>query len=163
MVDVSAKDVTVRRAVAAADIVLAAETAEMIRSGSADKGDVLAVARIAAIGATKWTQHLIPLCHCIGLDSVSVDFQWIENSTDAPDAQHTSTPGSPCRLRCVVAVANTGKTGVEMEAMTAASVGVLTVYDMVKSTDRSAVIGPIRLLSKSGGKSGDFVADNPVA
>lgn len=117
-----------------------AATAEMIREGGTKKGDVLAVARLAAISATKLTQQLIPLCHSIPIESVEVDFDWPETET----------------LRCVVTVATTGKTGVEMEAMTAASIGCLTVYDMVKSVDREVSIGPVLLLEKSGGKSGTF-------
>ena len=140
MVDVSAKSDTARRAVASGDVTMRPATAEMIRTGAAQKGDVLGVARLAAIQATKLTQQLIPLCHSIPIESVTVDFDW-------PEAT---------KLRCRVTVGTTGKTGVEMEAMTAASIGCLTVYDMVKSVDRELEIGPVRLLEKSGGKSGDF-------
>ncbi|TWU55413.1 cyclic pyranopterin monophosphate synthase MoaC [Rubripirellula reticaptiva] len=141
MVDVSAKTPTLRIAVAAGELQMLASTAEMIRLGTAKKGDVLSVARLAAIQATKWTQLLIPLCHSIPIESVTVDFDW--PATD--------------RLRCIVSVQTTGKTGVEMEAMTAASIGCLTVYDMVKSVDREIAVGPILLLEKQGGKSGHFI------
>ena len=140
MVDVSAKQVTSRRAVATADVSMKPETAELIREGRASKGDVLAIARIAAIQATKLTQQLIPLCHSIPIEAVQVDFRWPADAT----------------LRCRVEVRTTGKTGIEMEAMSAASVGALTVYDMVKSVDRELSIGPIVLQQKSGGKSGEF-------
>ncbi len=145
MVDVSTKDVTVRAAVACGDVVMQAATAELIRGGSAKKGDVLAIARVAAISATKLTSQLIPLCHAIPIEAVKVDFQW-------PPAD----PEAPALLRCEVEVRTTAKTGVEMEAMTAVSIACLTVYDMVKSVDREISIGPIVLLRKSGGKSGEF-------
>ena len=146
MVDVSSKAVTVREAVAQGDVAMSPTTAELIRAGRASKGDVLGVARLAAIGATKLTGQLIPLCHPIPVESVSVDFQW-----------PTELQGSPqATLRCFVLVRTSAKTGVEMEAMTAASVACLTVYDMVKSVERGITIGPIQLVAKSGGKSGDF-------
>ena len=122
-----------------------ASTAEMIRAGDAKKGDVLGVARIAAIQATKVTSQLIPLCHAIPIESVAVDFQWL--SSQVPE---TAT------LRCTVRVGTSAKTGVEMEAMTAASVACLTVYDMIKSVDRAVTIGPVELIEKSGGKTGLF-------
>ena len=145
MVDVSAKHVTVRRALAGGDMTMLPATAEMIRGGSAKKGDVLGIARIAAIQATKLTQQLIPLCHAIPIEAVTVDFDWLESDSAAL-----------ALLRCSVEVCTTAKTGVEMEAMTAVSVACLTVYDMVKSVDREISIGPIQLLEKSGGKSGEF-------
>jgi cyclic pyranopterin phosphate synthase len=145
MVDVSAKNVTVREALASGDLSMNPATAEMIRAGTAKKGDVLGVARLAAIQATKLTQQLIPLCHAIPIEAVSVEFQWIVQPENAAAV-----------LRCLVRVRTTAKTGVEMEAMTAASIGCLAVYDMVKSVDRSISIGPLRLIEKSGGKSGDF-------
>jgi cyclic pyranopterin phosphate synthase len=145
MVDVSAKDVTVREALASGDLSMNRATAEMIRSGTAKKGDVLGVARLAAIQATKLTQQLIPLCHAIPIEAVSVDFQWVDQPSEAVAV-----------LRCLVRVRTTAKTGVEMEAMTAAAIGCLAVYDMVKSVDRSISIGPLRLIEKSGGKSGVF-------
>ncbi|NND95727.1 MAG: cyclic pyranopterin monophosphate synthase MoaC [Pirellulaceae bacterium] len=140
MVDVSAKAITQREALATADIQMQLETADLIRRGEAAKGDVLAVARIAAIQSTKLTQQLIPLCHSIPIESVSVEFEWL----------------GPSQLRCSVRVGTSGKTGVEMEAMTGASVAALTVYDMVKSVDRELAIGPVVLQEKSGGKSGKF-------
>ncbi len=148
MVDVSAKSPTVRLAVASATLTMKPSTAEMIQQGTASKGDVLGVSRLAAIGATKLTPQLIPLCHGIPIEAVSVDFHW-------PTAPEPDT----ARLRCEVRVRTTAKTGVEMEAMTAASVAALTVYDMVKSVDRALAIGPIVLLEKSGGKSGHFRRD----
>ena len=140
MVDVSRKAITERRAKAAADVVLSDEAAEMVRQGNSRKGDVVAIARIAAIQATKLTQNLIPLCHSLPVESVNAEFAW------------------PCpnRLTCIVEVVTTGKTGVEMEAMTGASIAALTVYDMVKSVDRAASIESVRLLEKSGGKSGHY-------
>ncbi len=145
MVDVSAKKLTVREALASGDLSMLPATAEMIRAGTAKKGDVLGVARLAAIQATKLTQQLIPLCHAIPIEAVHVDFQWVDQGENAAAI-----------LRCSVRVRTTAKTGVEMEAMTAASIGCLAVYDMVKSVDRSISIGPLRLMEKSGGKSGDF-------
>jgi cyclic pyranopterin phosphate synthase len=145
MVDVSEKNVTVRRALAGGNLTMLPATAEMIRAGNARKGDVLGVARLAAIQATKLTQQLIPLCHAIPIEAVTVDFDW--RDSDSADL---------ASLRCRVEVRTTAKTGVEMEAMTAVSVACLTIYDMVKSVDREVSIGPIQLLEKSGGKSGEF-------
>ena len=143
MVDVAGKPVTLRVAVASGSIEMLPSTADVILGRTAEKGDVIGVARIAAIQATKCTQQLIPLCHAIPIEAVSVDFDWPQ----------------PTRLRCRVEVRTTAKTGVEMEAMTAASVACLTVYDMAKSTDREMKIGPIQLERKSGGKRGDFARD----
>ena len=169
MVDVSAKSETVRSATATGDVLMRPATAATIREGRAGKGDVLAVARLAAIQATKWTQHLIPLCHAIPLEAVSVEFSWPESGSGGEPASHelkaagTDTDddaggrSDAVRLRCHVTVRTSGKTGVEMEAMTAASIGCLTVYDMVKSLDRSIAIGPVVLLQKSGGKSGHYL------
>lgn len=142
MVDVSDKLITRRVAIAEAWIMVSSVSMELIRRGSTKKGDVLAVARLAAITATKQTSTLIPLCHAIPIEGVDVDFE----------AEHED------RVRCVVTVRTTARTGVEMEAMTAASVAMLTIYDMCKSVDRSMELGPIRLLRKTGGKSGDFVS-----
>lgn len=144
MVDVSAKDVTRRTATAIAEIRMGQAAAQTTREGSAKKGDVLAVARIAAINATKATPQLIPLCHAIPVESVKVDFSWGESN----------------RLLCRVTCVTTGKTGIEMEALTGASVASLTVYDMLKSVDRAMEIVSIRLLEKEGGKSGHF--SNPT-
>ncbi|MCP4887244.1 MAG: cyclic pyranopterin monophosphate synthase MoaC [Planctomycetaceae bacterium] len=158
MVDVSAKGVTVREAVASGQLVMAEATAKMIRGGDAKKGDVLGVARLAAIQGSKQTATLIPLCHAIPIEAVSVDFEWIDPFVlcHSPSAESPSAGASTETLRCVVRVRTSGKTGVEMEALTAASIACLAVYDMVKSVDRGIVIGPLRLEEKSGGKSGDF-------
>ncbi|MGB0598454.1 MAG: cyclic pyranopterin monophosphate synthase MoaC [Rubripirellula sp.] len=168
MVDVSAKGVTVREAVASGQLVMAEATAKMIRGGNAKKGDVLGVARLAAIQGSKQTATLIPLCHSIPIEAVSVDFEWIDPvvfgqspsvespSVESPSSESLQAGASTETLRCVVRVRTSGKTGVEMEALTAVSIACLAVYDMVKSVDRGIVIGPLRLEEKSGGKSGDF-------
>ena len=144
MVDVGSKLVTSRRAVAAGQITMAAETVEKIRQGGFGKGDVLAVARLAGIMGAKQTASLIPLCHPLGLDHVALDL-----------ALDDDLPGVTITATCQV----TGRTGIEMEAMTAVSVAALTIYDMCKAVDRGMQIGAIRLTHKSGGKSGDFNAD----
>ena len=141
MVDVGAKAVTSRRAVAAGRVVMSPTTLERIRDGAASKGDVLGVARIAGIMAAKRTADLIPLCHPLGLDSVTIDFVLDE-------------PSHAVEIRAVCSV--TGRTGIEMEAMTAVSVAALTVYDMCKAVDRSMRIDAVRLVRKEGGKSGVF-------
>ncbi|MBT3549730.1 MAG: cyclic pyranopterin monophosphate synthase MoaC [Rhodospirillaceae bacterium] len=145
MVDVSDKDVTERIAVAAGSVVMAPETLSLISGGDVKKGDVLSVAQLAGIMGAKRTPDLIPLCHPLNLNSVSVEL-----SIDA--ARHAVDITASCKL--------TGKTGVEMEALTAVSVAALTVYDMVKAVDRSMVISNIRLVHKSGGKSGIY--DEPA-
>ena len=142
MVDVSAKDVTSRRAVAAGKITMAAETLAMIRDRGHKKGDVVQVAQLAGIMGAKKTADLIPLCHPIGLSHVGVEISLIEDGLEIT---------AECRLD--------GQTGVEMEALTAVSVAALTVYDMCKAVDRGMVISTIRLIHKSGGKSGVFEAD----
>ncbi len=141
MVDVSAKAVTAREAVATGIVMMSAEALAAIHDGRVPKGDVLAVARIAGIQAAKRTSDLIPLCHPLGLSSVAVDFERLDNG-----------------LRATATARTSGQTGVEMEAMTAAAVALLTVYDMAKAIDKAMIIGEIRLLSKSGGKSGDWRA-----
>jgi cyclic pyranopterin phosphate synthase len=141
MVDVSAKADTVREAVAEGRITMSADALAAIREGTAKKGDVLATARIAGIMAAKKTAELIPLCHPLMLSKVSVDFAFEDNG-----------------IRITALVRLTGQTGVEMEAMTAVSVALLTIYDMAKALDKSMTISGICLLSKSGGKSGDWVA-----
>ena len=143
MVDVGAKAETARIARAAGSIVMKPETLAMIQSGSAKKGDVLGIARIAAIQAAKRTGDLIPLCHPIALTRVTADF--------AIDAERHA-------VHCEVTAECFGRTGVEMEALTAATVGLLTIYDMCKAVDRSMHIENIRLLEKKGGKSGHWVA-----
>ena len=147
MVDVSNKPVTVRAATAGCRVTMNPSTAEMIQQGKGSKGDVLAVARLAAIMAAKQTASLIPLCHSIPIEKVTVDFRWDSEQDD----------DSVARLDCQVEVRTSAKTGVEMEAMTAASVAGLTVYDMLKSVQRDICIDQLRLIRKSGGKSGDFV------
>ncbi len=140
MVDVTAKPDTVREAVAAGQITMSPTAIEAVRAGSAQKGDVLATARIAGIMAAKKTSELIPLCHPLMLSKVSVDFTFEDSG-----------------IRCTTMVRLTGQTGVEMEAMTAVSVALLTIYDMAKALDKAMVIGEIRLLTKTGGKSGDWI------
>ena len=142
MVDVGSKSETERVAIAEGFVTMKAETLALIRDGSAKKGDVIATARIAGIMAAKKTSDLIPLCHPLMLTKVSVDIT-------VDDA----LPG----LRVEALAKLTGKTGVEMEALTAVSVACLTIYDMAKAADKGMEISGIRLLSKSGGKSGDFV------
>jgi cyclic pyranopterin phosphate synthase len=144
MVDVSEKDVTTRVARAEGRVVTAPETVRLIRKGDAKKGDVLGTARIAGIMAAKRTHELIPLCHPLTLSQVSVDIE--------PDR---SLPGLTVRASVKV----TGKTGVEMEALTAVSVACLTIYDMVKAIERGMRIEGIRLMEKRGGKSGHFRAE----
>lgn len=146
MVDVSGKQETSREALAEGSVVMKAETLEAILAGNAKKGDVLATARIAGIMAAKKTHDLIPLCHPLALSKVVVDIE--------PDHE---LPG----LRVTARVRVTGQTGVEMEALTAASVACLTIYDMAKALDKGMVLDGIRLLEKTGGKSGDWrVAEN---
>ena len=144
MVDVGEKAATERVAVAEGTISMRPETLALVLSGEAKKGDVLAVARIAGIMAAKKTHELIPLCHPLMLTKVSVDLE--------PDTASSS-------IRVTAMAKLTGQTGVEMEALTAASVACLTIYDMVKAVDRGMTISGIRLLEKSGGKSGDYHAD----
>jgi cyclic pyranopterin phosphate synthase len=146
MVDVTAKPVTARRAVAEGFLALAPEALSLLREGRAAQGDVLAVARVAAIQAAKRTAELIPLCHPLPLSGLEVAI----SEAQLPDG---SGPG----LRCEATVNTTGPTGVEMEALTAVQVGLLTLYDMLKSADRSMTIGPVRLLRKSGGRGGDWL------
>jgi cyclic pyranopterin phosphate synthase len=147
MVDVGAKAETVRLARASGRIRMQPVTFELIRSGSAQKGDVLGVARIAAIQAAKRTSDLIPLCHPIALTRVAADFE-----LDA----------ITCSVTCTVTAKTFGRTGVEMEALTACSAGLLTIYDMCKAVDRGMVIEEIRLLEKAGGKSGHWIASSAV-
>ena len=141
MVDVGAKAVTARMAMAGGRIAMNAQALAAIREGSAKKGDVLATARIAGILAAKRTSDLIPLCHPLPVSSVSVEL-----ALEADGVAVTAT------------VATTGQTGVEMEALTAVSVALLTIYDMAKALDRGMRIGEVRLLEKRGGKSGDWRA-----
>ena len=144
MVDVSAKAETHRVARAGGAIRMRPETLMLIESGSASKGDVIGVARIAAIQGAKRTAELVPLCHPIAITRIAVEFEVVRDADE---------------LRCTAQVETFGRTGVEMEAMTAVQVGLLTVYDMCKAVDRGMVIGDVRLLEKRGGKSGDWRAD----
>jgi cyclic pyranopterin monophosphate synthase len=143
MVDVGAKDETRRVAIAGARVVMQPATLARIRAGEVAKGDVLAVARLAGIMAAKRTSELIPLCHPLALTSVEVDLACVPEKSAV---EITAT----CRL--------TGRTGVEMEALTAAAIAALTIYDMCKAIDRGMVVTDVRLLQKSGGKSGDWEA-----
>jgi len=142
MVDVSDKDVTRREATARAIVSMQPETARLIASGGVAKGDVLAVAQVAGVMAAKRTPDLIPLCHPLPISGVSMQFEL--------DEAHA-------RLEIQATVRVTGRTGVEMEALTAAAVAALTVYDMCKAVDRGMSIGNVELLHKAGGKSGEFV------
>jgi cyclic pyranopterin phosphate synthase len=144
MVDVSAKPATERIAVAEGRVVMQAKTLDLVRQGNAKKGDVLGTARIAGIMAAKRTHELIPLCHPLALSQVEVDV--------TPDAK---LPGVNVKARVKVS----GKTGVEMEALTAVSVACLTIYDMVKAVERGMRIEGIRLVEKSGGRSGHYRAE----
>jgi len=143
MVDVSGKTPTHRIARASGTIRMQPATLALIESGSAKKGDVIGVARVAAIQGAKRTAELVPLCHPLAITRVGVDFE-----IEAAQSQ----------LRCTAQVETVGPTGVEMEALTAVLVGLLTVYDMCKAADRGMVIGEAKLLHKSGGRSGEWVA-----
>ncbi len=143
MVDVGGKAATRRVAIASGKIHMQAATLEIIAAGSAEKGDVLGVARLAAIMGAKRTSDLIPLCHPIALTSVSVHFEV------SREASH---------ITCFAEVETVGQTGVEMEALTAVQVGLLTIYDMCKARDRGMTITEVKLLEKRGGKSGDWSA-----
>lgn len=145
MVDVGSKDETRRIAVATGSIRMQPETLAMILQGNTKKGDVLGIARIAAIQGAKRTSDLIPLCHPIGLTKVSVEFETV---------QAAST------IHCTVTTETVGRTGVEMEALTAVSVALLTIYDMAKAVDRGMVMSDIKLLEKQGGKSGHWSTKN---
>ena len=145
MVDVGDKPITQRTAVAQGRIVMQAETLKYVIDGKAKKGDVLSVARIAAIMATKRTADLIPLCHPLSISKVSVDFSILE-------AENAVT--------CKVTVKTSGPTGVEMEALTGVQIGLLTIYDMCKAVDRGMVMTEIQLLEKSGGQSGNWRSDS---
>ena len=141
MVDVGGKAESARKAVATGRIRMSAEALAAVRDGSGPKGDVLAAARIAGIMGAKKTAELIPLCHPLALDQVTVDFTFEDNA-----------------VRATVSVSLTGRTGVEMEAMTATSIALLTIYDMAKALDKAMVIEGVHLLLKSGGKSGEWRA-----
>jgi len=144
MVDVGGKRESARSAIAAGRIAMSVGALAAIRQGDAPKGDVLAAARIAGIMAAKKTAELIPLCHPLALESVTLDFAFADGGIEA-----------------TAKASLTGRTGVEMEALIAVSVALLTIYDMAKALDKAMTIGPIRLLEKTGGKSGDWRADDP--
>lgn len=144
MVDVGSKDETRRIAVAAGSIRMQPETLAMILQGNTKKGDVLGIARIAAIQGAKRTSDLIPLCHPISLTKVSVEFETVQTEST---------------IHCIVTTETVGRTGVEMEALTAVSVALLTIYDMAKAVDRGMVMSNIKLLEKLGGKSGRWQAE----
>ena len=141
MVDVGDKPNTKRQAVVIGSIALGSVAMQKVLDGTSKKGDVLGIARVAGIMASKKTSELIPLCHPIGLTKVSIEFE---------------TDETACRIDCTVTAETVGQTGVEMEALTAASVALLTIYDMLKAVDRGMVIGPIALQEKLGGKSGHW-------
>lgn len=143
MVDVSAKDITVRAAVAEAVVTMSDETAQRLFGAVLPKGDALATVRLAGIMGAKRTAELVPLCHPLPIDAVDVEVEQ-----------------DPVGARIRASVTTTGRTGVEMEAMTAVSVAALTLYDMVKGLERGVEIGPIRLLRKSGGRSGTWEANS---
>ena len=153
MVDVAEKKVTHRRAVASAFVEARPETVALVSEGTAPKGDVLAVARIAGIMAAKRTSELIPLCHPLALTHASVDIVTV--------AQGAAAPGGRPRVGFAITatVETDGKTGVEMEALVAASVAGLTIYDMCKAVDRGMVLGDVKLLSKEGGRSGRWTRE----
>ena len=142
MVDITEKNVTERTAVATGEIVMNKETLEAVKKGNIKKGDVLGVARIAAIMAAKQTHSLIPMCHNILLTNAKIEFSFDDDGN---------------KIFIKSTVKTTGKTGVEMEALTMVSIAGLTIYDMCKSMDKSMVIGEIRLVEKHGGKSGDWI------
>ena len=148
MVDVAAKQPTHRIAIAQGRIDMQPATLALIASGSAKKGDVLGIARIAGIQGAKRTSDLIPLCHPIALTRVAVDFEVL-----------AASGAQAAQVRCTATAETVGPTGVEMEALTAVQVALLTIYDMCKAVDRGMTITDVRLLEKHGGKSGSFVAE----
>jgi cyclic pyranopterin phosphate synthase len=141
MVDVTMKNITVRTARASGTVILGDKAFEVVKTGTCTKGDVLATAKIAAIQAAKSTPALIPMCHPLMIEAVGVDFTWDDRNNS---------------VTVIVTVKSSGKTGVEMEALTAASVACLTIYDMLKYVGKDMVLKKIILLSKTGGKSGDY-------
>lgn len=153
MVDVGDKAITHRQAVASGIIYMRPETLAIIQSGDNRKGDVLGVSRLAGIMAAKQTSQLIPLCHPLSLSAISIDFEIIDNATTA--------------IKAIATVKTDGKTGVEMEALTAVNIALLTIYDMAKAVDKGMVMSDIQLEEKRGGKSGTWHrtdrADNETA
>lgn len=156
MVDVAAKAATHRIAVAQGRIVMHPATLAIILQGNAKKGDVLGIARVAAIMAAKKTSELIPLCHPLALTRVALDFSASPNSLMEAERLEATASGS---VSCTATVETVGPTGVEMEALTAVNIALLTIYDMCKAVDRSMTITDVKLLEKHGGKSGSYLAD----
>lgn len=154
MVDVAAKAATHRIGVARGRIDMLPATLELVRSGTAKKGDVLGVARLAGIMAAKKTSDLIPLCHPLALTRVAVELE-VRDATALAE-------GGPCVI-CTATVETVGPTGVEMEALTAVQVALLTIYDMCKAVDRGMTINDVKLMEKHGGKSGSFVAPSDTS
>ena len=152
MVDVADKADTRRIAIASGQILMQPETLRLIREGDAKKGDVIGIARIAAIQAAKKTSELIPLCYQLMLSRVAVDFEFIDLASHDTSAE----PPARAAIACTATVEVTGKTGVEMEALTAVQVGLLTIYDMCKAVDRGMTMTGIQLMEKHGGKSGSY-------
>ena len=152
MVDVAAKPSTHRVALAAGRIDMLPATLALIEAGTAKKGDVLGIARIAGIQAAKKTNDLIPLCHPLALTRIAIDFETAQASAD-----------QPASVMCTARVETVGPTGVEMEALTALQVALLTIYDMCKAVDRGMTINDCKLLEKHGGKSGSYVAGQALA
>ncbi|WP_028604281.1 cyclic pyranopterin monophosphate synthase MoaC [Ottowia thiooxydans] len=152
MVDVGGKPATHRVAVAGGRIEMLPATLALIEAGTAKKGDVLGIARIAGIMAAKRTSDLIPLCHPLALSRVAINFEYIR-----------AEPGGTCAVACVATVETTGPTGVEMEALTAVQIALLTIYDMCKAADRGMTMDGVRLLEKHGGKSGSYAAASSPA
>ena len=157
MVDIGGKAVTARRAVATGLIRMAPATLSRVAAGTAAKGDVLGVARIAAIQGAKRTADLIPLCHPIALTRVTVLFELLESLPPEPHGP----AGSRAAVRCTATVECEGRTGVEMEALTAVQVGLLTIYDMCKAVDRAMTMDGIHVIEKHGGRSGSHRVDAP--
>jgi cyclic pyranopterin phosphate synthase len=148
MVDVAGKKPTHRIAIAHGRIEMQAATLALIENGTASKGDVLGIARIAAIQGAKKTSELIPLCHPLAITRIAIEFE-----------THPAGPGSPtCFIGCIARVETIGPTGVEMEALTAVQIGLLTIYDMCKAVDRGMIITAVALQEKHGGRSGSYVA-----
>ena len=145
MIDVSGKNVTVRTATAAGTVTLGDKAFEIVKNGTCAKGDVSATAKIAAVQAVKSTASIIPLCHSILIEAVGVEFAMFEEESS---------------VRVTVTVKSSGKTGVEMEALTGVSAACLTIYDMLKYSGKAMTIGSIKLLEKTGGKSGDYKRQN---
>lgn len=161
MVDVTEKNITQRTATAAGRVLMRPDTLELVRTGRAKKGDVLAVAQVAGIMAAKRTSELVPMCHLLALTGVDLSFELVgpaqTSASDPKSEAATSSNPEAASIDVTATVTCMGKTGVEMEALTAVSVACLTIYDMLKAHQRDMVVDRVRLLEKSGGKSGHFV------